>query len=182
MLVAEDVAFDFLEEVVGKDELVEGLVGGVVYLVHVAHPFAVALVDEHDVLADAEHRVHVVGVDDGGDVVFVGDVAEQFVDHDRGAGVEARVGLVAEEVFGIEGDGAGDGHTFLHTARDLGGVFVVGALEVDALDTELGTVMNLGGSHVGEHGERESHVAEHGLGVKERRALERAFRSPCAVP
>ena len=79
MFVAYDIALDLLEKVVGKYKLVEGLVGRMVYLAHVTNPFAVALVDKHDVLAYAKHGVHVVGIDDCGYVVFVGDVAQELV-------------------------------------------------------------------------------------------------------
>lgn len=37
---------------------------------------------EHDFLTDTQHGVHVVGVDDRGDSIFMGDVAQKFVDED----------------------------------------------------------------------------------------------------
>ncbi len=48
-----------------------------------------ALVDEHYVFAYAKHAVHIVGVDNGGYIVFVGDVAQKFVDQYRCLGVES---------------------------------------------------------------------------------------------
>ena len=68
----------------------------------VALPVHHAACEEGDVVADAEYGVHVVCVDHGGDVVFAGDVIDELVDEDGGLRVETRVGLVAEEVFGIE--------------------------------------------------------------------------------
>ena len=45
--------------------------------------------------------IHVVGVDDGGDVVFVGDAMQEFIDDERRLWVEPRVRLVAKEVFRV---------------------------------------------------------------------------------
>ncbi len=104
---------NFLEEARGEYEVVEGLVRRGVDLAHVANPLAIALVDKDDVLAYAEHAVHVVGVDYGGYAVLVGDVAQQFVNQYARLGVEAAVGLVAEEVARVERDGTGYGHTLL---------------------------------------------------------------------
>ena len=65
--------FDLAEEVGSEDEVVEQFVVGLHHLVLRALPGGVAFVNEKDVLADAHHGVHVVGVDDGRDVEFVGD-------------------------------------------------------------------------------------------------------------
>ena len=66
----------------GIDELIEGFVVDVVDLVFVANPPNMSLVDKDDVFTDTHDRIHVVSVDYGGDAVFMGDVAEQFVDYD----------------------------------------------------------------------------------------------------
>ena len=161
----------FLEEPCGEYEIVEGFVGCVVDLAHVADPLAVALVDEYDILADAEDTVHVVGVYDGGYIIFVGDVAEEFVDKDGCLGVEAGVWLVAEEILGVEGDCPGNGHAFLHAARYFGGILVFGAFEVDALEAEECALGHFLLAHFGEHDQREHDVSEHCLGVEERGAL-----------
>ena len=47
-------------------------------------------------IADAEHRIHVVRVDYGGDAVLARDVVDELVDDDGGLRVEARVGLIAK--------------------------------------------------------------------------------------
>ena len=139
---------------------------------HIANPFAVALVDEYNVFTDAKHRVHVVGVDDGGDSVFVGDVVEKFVDKNRRAGVESRIRFVAEKIFGIQGNCAGNCHAFLHAARDFRGILVFGSLQVDAFKTEACAVEYLATGHAGEHCQGKHHIPEHCFRVKERRALE----------
>ena len=110
------IAPHLLKQLRGKDKVIEGGIVSVVDLVHIAHPLAVTFVDEYDILTDAEHRVHVVSVDYGGDIVFVSDVAEEFVNHNRCLRVKAGVGFVAEEVFGVKRYCSGDSHTLLHTA------------------------------------------------------------------
>ena len=68
-----------LQEVAGEDEIGEAGVVGSHNLTALALPFFMAFVDEDDVLADAHHRIHVVGIDDGGDVELLGDAAQQVV-------------------------------------------------------------------------------------------------------
>ena len=70
----------FFQQVAGEDEVGEALVGGVHDLRGVALPLLMALVDVDDVLTDAHHGVHVVGVDDGGHVELAGDGVQQVVD------------------------------------------------------------------------------------------------------
>ena len=65
--------FHFTEQIRCENEVVEVLVCGSHYVVFGALPFLSALVYEQNVFADAHHRVHVVGVDDGCDVVLLGD-------------------------------------------------------------------------------------------------------------
>ena len=55
----------------------------IAYLVEVAAcacPLGIALVDEEYLLAYVAYRAHIVCVDDGGDTIFVGDVADEAVD------------------------------------------------------------------------------------------------------
>ena len=96
--IFDNVFFDFLEEVGGKDKVVKRLIVGRKYKVFIAGPFAVSLIDEYDIFADAEHRVHIVGVDDGGNIILVRDVAEQFIDKYGCLGVETAVGLIAKQI------------------------------------------------------------------------------------
>ena len=79
MGVVDDVVLDVLEKFGGEDKIIERFVSGVVDFLFVANPFPVALVDEDDVFTDTEHGIHVVSVDYGGHSVFVGYVAEQFI-------------------------------------------------------------------------------------------------------
>ena len=125
--VFDNVFFDFLEEVGGKNKVVERLIVGRKYKVFITGPFAVPFIDEYDIFADAEHRVHIVGIDDGSDIVFVRDIAEQFVYEYGCLGVEAAVGLIAEQVARVQRYGASDGDTFLHTAGYFAGILVFGA-------------------------------------------------------
>ena len=76
------VVLHLLEEAGGEDKVVESLVVAGVDLLFRAHPLAIAFVDEDNVLSYSQHGVHVVGVDNGRDVVFLRDVGKQFVDKD----------------------------------------------------------------------------------------------------
>lgn len=53
--VGGNITAHLLKEIRGKHEFIQSLVGCGVYLVHVAHPFAVSLVDEYDILAYTKH-------------------------------------------------------------------------------------------------------------------------------
>lgn len=115
----QHVVSDFLEQVGGKYEIVECFVGGTVNLFFVPDPLAVSFVDEYDVLAYSQHRIHVVCVYDGCDSVFVGDVAKKLVYHNRSTGVETGVRLVTEKIFGVKRYCARYGHTLLHAAGNF---------------------------------------------------------------
>lgn len=140
------------------DEIVEGLVVGGEDIGAAAAPSEAALVDERDGLSDGDDGVQVVGVDDGGGVEFVGDFGDEFVDEQRGFGVEAGIGLVEEEVFGIAGQSAGDGGTFLHTAAQLRRIELVDILQIHTFQTEIGTVVHLALAHLREHVQREGDI------------------------
>ena len=170
--VSNDVLAELLAEIGGKDKVVEPLVvGGEDFLI-AALPRLVALIDEEDVLANADDGVHVVGIDDGGDIVLVGDVGDELVDDERCLGIEAGVGLVAEEVARLHGDGPGYGGSLLHTAAELIGVLALGSAEVDAVEAVQGAFAPLLVALGGEHVEGEHDIVEHGHGVEEGGALE----------
>ena len=76
------------EQVGGIDEIIQIIVIHVIDLIFITNPSHMALIDEHDILANAHHRVHVVGINDGGDAKLVGDVTQQFVNHNRSLGVK----------------------------------------------------------------------------------------------
>lgn len=74
MAVVDNVVFDILEKLSGKNKIVECLIGRMEQLLTVADPFAVSFVEEYDILADSENGVHVVSVDDRCDSVLMSDV------------------------------------------------------------------------------------------------------------
>ena len=113
-----------------------------------------------------------MGVDDRRDAVLLGDLVDQVVDDDRGLRVEARVGLVAEQVTRVEHDGAGNGHAFDHSARQLGGIEVVGVFQPHALQAEIHTFHLLFLALRGEEVERQLDVLLDGRRVEQRPALE----------
>ena len=155
-----------------EQEIVQFLVVAGYHLVTCAFPPKVAVVDKYDMLAYLQHGIHVVGVDDGGDVQLLGDFLDQLVDKDGGLRVEAGVGLVAEQVFGIGDNGAGYGHTFAHAAAELGGEEFMGVWKVHTFEAEIHTFVHLGVGHFGEHQQGELHVLGHGKGVEQGSALE----------
>ena len=75
-----DHAAHLFQQVAGEDEVGEPFVAGLHDLAALSLPVFMTLVDEDDVLSDAHHRIHVVGIDDGGDVELLGDAAQQVVD------------------------------------------------------------------------------------------------------
>ena len=109
------------KQVAGEDEGCEAFVGGGHDLILVANPFQLSLVYIYNMFAYSHDGVHVVGVDDGGHVVFLGDAVDKFVYDQRGLGVEARVWLVAEKVLGVQRYGTCYGHAFLHASGDFAG-------------------------------------------------------------
>ena len=116
LTVLVDVILYFAEKLGREYEFIQVTIIRMIYFVIISGPIQFTLIYEYDMLADAEHRVHVVGVDDCSNIIFMSDIGQQFVDHYRCARIEAGVGLVAKEVFGIECDGSCYGYTFLHTA------------------------------------------------------------------
>ena len=123
-------------------------------------------------IANAEHGIHVVGIDHGGDVVLVCNVVDELVDENGGLRVKARVGFVAEEIFGIERDGTRNGNALLHTARKFGGHLLVRTLQIDTIQTEIHALAYLFLCFIAEHTERKSDVLFHRHRVEEGRALE----------
>ena len=79
-LTSRNAFFHLLQQVAGEDEVGEQLVSGGHDVLASPAPFQVTLVYEYYRLANTHYGVHVVGVDNGGDVVFVGDAMQQFVD------------------------------------------------------------------------------------------------------
>ena len=170
--------FHFLEQVGSEDKFVQSFVAGGEDFLFRAMPFFVPFVDEEDALADAEHGVHVMGVDDGRHVIFRCDAVDEVVDDQRRLRVEAGVRLVAEKVLRVQGDGTRDGYTFLHAAADFAGIFLLRFLEVDAVQAELGTLHAVAIVVRGKHVEREHDVLQHRHGVEEGRALENHAHLP----
>ena len=113
-----------------------------------------------------------MGVDDGGHAKVVGDAVDEVVDDQRGLRVKARVGLIAEEVFRVEHNGARDGHTLLHTTRDFAGILIDGIQQSYAVQAELGAAFALVVVVVREHIQGKHHVLQHAHRVEEGCALE----------
>ena len=54
--------------------------------------------EQDDIVAYFHNGVHIVGVDNGSDIVVLGDIADQFINDEGRFGVKAGVGLVAKKV------------------------------------------------------------------------------------
>ena len=93
--------FHLLEEFGRKHEIIEILICASEDVTVGSGPVAMSFIDEYYMLADAQHGVHVVGVDYRGDSIFVGDIAKQFIDQYGSARIEAGVWFVAKEIFRI---------------------------------------------------------------------------------
>ena len=87
-LTSRNAFFHLLQQVIGEDEVGEQLVSGGHDVLAFPAPFQVALVYEYYRLANTHYGVHVVGVDNGGDVILLGDAVEKVVDYERCLGVE----------------------------------------------------------------------------------------------
>ena len=44
-------------------------------------PFVMTLANEKDIFANTDNGVHVVSVDDGGDIKLLGDTTKQFINY-----------------------------------------------------------------------------------------------------
>ena len=113
-----------------------------------------------------------MGIDDGGHIILLGDGVEQFIDNERCLGVEARVGLVAKQVFGVEGDGTGNGHALLHATTDFARELLVGTSQIYTIQTILSSTDTLAVVHRREHIEGEHYVLEYCQRVEEGGTLE----------
>ena len=156
----------------GEDKVVELLILGVEDIILGALPPLLALVDVDNLVANLHHRVHIVGVDDGGDVILDGDVVDEVINHDRCLWVESLVWLVAEEILRVEHDGACNGCTLNHTARKLRWVEVAGVRKLHTLEALLHSLILLGRALRGEHIEWQAHILVYGRRVEQRSTLE----------
>ena len=80
--------------------------------------------DIDDFFANLHNGVHIVGIDDGGDIILHSNIVDKVIDDDRGLRIEAGVWLVTEEVLRVEYYGSRNGCTLNHTSREFGGIEV----------------------------------------------------------
>ena len=79
-------------------------------------PDFVAVAHEHDVVANFEHGIHIMGVHHRGHAEIVRNLLDQLVNYHRRLGIETGIGFVAEQILWIQHNGAGYGHALLHSA------------------------------------------------------------------
>ena len=63
--------FNLLEQFGSENEVVKALAFTLEYCLVIANPVAMAFIDEHNILADTEHGIHIVGIDNGCHIVFM---------------------------------------------------------------------------------------------------------------
>ncbi len=71
------------------EELAEYGAFGVEDVVLVALPVHHAAREKGNMVTDTEHGIHIVGVDNGGDVILAGYVVDELVDEDGGLRIES---------------------------------------------------------------------------------------------
>ena len=140
------------------DKFAQMGIGGSGYILVAPCPLGASLVDEEYLLANVMYRAHVVSVDDGRDVILVGDVTDEAVDDARRYRVKSGVGLVAEKVARFQGDGPGDGYALLHATAELIRHLAFRVGEPHAIKTKAGAQQTLAMSLGGEHLKRKQHI------------------------
>ena len=81
MSLVSDGLAHFFQQVAGEDEVGEALVGRAHDVGRDALPLFSTFIDEDDILADAHHGVHDMGVDDGVHLELLSDGVQQVVDN-----------------------------------------------------------------------------------------------------
>ena len=88
LFLAVEVSY-LLEERGSKDKILEDFIIGGQHFFLVAFPGQITIVQEGYVVAYLHDGVHIVGIDDGCDVVFLGDVMDQFINYKAGLWIKA---------------------------------------------------------------------------------------------
>ena len=100
------------------------------------------------------YHAHLVGDDDNGDAQLLVDVPDQLQNLAGGVGVKGAGGLVTQQHLGIGGQCAGDSHTLLLAAGQLGGIGVRLVRQAHQLQQLTGALLGLGLLHAHQlHGE-----------------------------
>ena len=113
-----------------------------------------------------------MGIDEGGHIVLTGNVLYQFINDERRLGVQAGIGFIAEQILRVQGNGACDGNSFLHTATDFTGEFIFRFNKVYALQAKHGTARAVAQGIRAEHVEGEHNVVQYRHRVEQGGALE----------
>ena len=100
------------------------------------------------------YHAHLVGDDDNGDAQLLVDIPDQLQNLAGGVGVKGAGGLVTQQHLGIGGQCAGDSHTLLLAAGQLGGIGVRLVGQTHQLQKLTGALLRVGPLHPGDlHGE-----------------------------
>ena len=135
-------------------------------------PRDLALVYEMNEIGSLHHTVHVVRDDHRGHVEFACQIANEVVNDNRRLRVKTGVGFVAEEVFGVHGNGPCDSHALLHASTEFGRVFAACRRQFYALQTHRSALAHLFFRRFAEHAKGEHDILFHRHAVEQRAALE----------
>ena len=85
----------------------------------------VAQVHDHDTVAEVLDHAQVVGDEEVGQTLLVPELVQELEDLCLHRYVQGRDRLVQHHELGVQGDGTGNAHTLLLTARELMGIGVI---------------------------------------------------------
>jgi len=112
-----------------------------------------------------------VGIDNGSHFKFLGNIVNQFINHNRSMRVQTGVRFIAKQIFRVQGNGTGNGRTLLHAARQLARHFMQRLAQTHSLQAEFHPVVNFGRHHIREHPQRESYIFSHIHRIEQGRTL-----------
>src|SRR5690606_20760762 len=103
------------------------------------------------ILPDSHHGIHVMGYDNRCTLILLCQLLDKLVNQNRSRRIEAGVRLVTKQVFRAHAYRTCDTDTLLHPSRQFRGVKLVGPLQVDPFQTEVGAVCFFFLAHIGKH-------------------------------
>ncbi|MNC22660.1 hypothetical protein D3C75_706670 [compost metagenome] len=133
------------------------------------HP---AVGDDVGVVGDAQHFLHIMGDDDGGDAEGIVEFLDELDQHRHGDGILADEGLVIHDEIRIQRDGSGQGSTAGHAAGEFGRHQSGRAAQAHRLQLHHDDGVDQLLRQTGVFPQREGHVVEHRHAGEQGAALE----------
>ena len=85
-----------------------------------------AVGEHHDPIAQQHRLIHVVGHHHGGDLVFLANLHQLFLQIPASQSIQRAEGFIQQQQLGLERQGTGDRHSLLHPAGQLTGALFSG--------------------------------------------------------